>query len=75
VPLSSFQSRLLRLLAAHRNPESYVAGATPLARGGPRFSHDIDLFHDREKAMQAAVSADADLLLQSGLEIEWTLPA
>lgn len=72
MPLSSLQSRLLRLLAAHRNPESYVAGATPLARGGPRFSHDIDLFHDRELAMQGAVNADAALLAQSGLRIEWT---
>jgi hypothetical protein len=72
VPLSSFQSRVLRLLAAHRNPESYVAGASPLARSGPRFSRDIDLFHDREQAMQEAVAADAALLLQSGLQIEWT---
>jgi hypothetical protein len=72
VPLSSFQSRLLRLLAGHRNPESYVAGAAPLARSGPRFSHDIDLFHDRELAMQAAVDADAALLAESGFQIEWT---
>lgn len=72
MPLSSFQSRVLRLLAAHRNPESYVAGAAPLARGGPRFSHDIDVFHDREQAMQAAVNADAALLEKSGLQIEWT---
>jgi hypothetical protein len=72
VPLSSFQSRVLRLLAAHRNPESYVAGAAPLARGGPRFSRDIDLFHDRELAMQVAVSADVAVLAESGLQIEWT---
>ena len=72
MPLSSFQSRVLRLLAAHRNPESYVAGAAPLVRAGPRFSRDIDLFHDRELAMQEAVAADAALLLQSGLQIEWT---
>ena len=30
VPLSSFQSRAPRLLASHRDPESYVAGASPL---------------------------------------------
>jgi hypothetical protein len=72
VPLSNFQSRVLRLLAAHRNPESYVAGAAPLARSGPRFSRDIDLFHDRELAMQQAVAADTASLEQSGFEIEWT---
>jgi hypothetical protein len=49
-------------LAAHRNPENFVAGAAPLARGGSRFSLDIDLFHDREMAMQAAVDAYAALL-------------
>ena len=72
MPLSSFQSRLLRLLASHRNPESYVAGAAPLARRGPRFSHDIDVFHDRELAMQEAVKADTELLQQNGFQIEWT---
>jgi hypothetical protein len=71
VPLSSLQARILRLLAAHRNPESYVAGAAPLAREGPRFSRDIDLFHDRESALQAAVDADTPILEQNGLLIEW----
>jgi hypothetical protein len=72
VPLSELQVRLLRLLAEHRNPESYVAGASPLARLGPRFSNDIDLFHDRELAMQEAVRADTALLEKSGFSIEWT---
>lgn len=72
MPLSSVQSRILRLLAAHRNPESYVAGASPLTRDGPRLSHDIDLFHDREAAMQRAVGDDAALLERSGFGIEWT---
>jgi hypothetical protein len=35
----------------------------PLANSGPRFSYDIDLFHDRELAMQAAVEADAAALM------------
>ena len=34
MPLSRLQSQILRLLAAHRDPESYVAGSTPLNRGG-----------------------------------------
>jgi hypothetical protein len=36
------QSAILRTLAAHRSPESYVAGSTPLHRDGPRFSGDIE---------------------------------
>ena len=71
MPLSSFQSRVLRLLAAHRNPESFVAGAAPLAREGSRFSKDIDVFHDRENAMQEAVNADTAVLEQEGFAIEW----
>jgi hypothetical protein len=77
VPLSSLQSRLLRQLAAHRNPESFVAGASSLARSGPRFSDDIDVFHDREEAVQAAADADAIVLGDAGFRVEWTrrLPA
>jgi hypothetical protein len=41
VPLSKIQSDILRLLAAHRNPESYVAGAVPINRDTSRFSDDI----------------------------------
>jgi hypothetical protein len=63
---------VLRLLAAHRNPESYVADVAPLARQGARFSKDIDVFHDRELAMQEAVNADTALLEQNGFAIEWT---
>ena len=37
VPLSKIQTDILRLLAAHRDPESYVAGATPLNRAAPRY--------------------------------------
>jgi hypothetical protein len=77
VPLANLQSRLLRLLAAHRNPESFVAGASSLARSGPRFSNDIDVFHDREEAVQAAADADAIVLRDAGFRVERTrrLPA
>jgi hypothetical protein len=34
MPLSKIQTDVLRLLASHRDPESYVAGATPLNRDG-----------------------------------------
>jgi hypothetical protein len=47
MPLSRIQTEVLRLLASHRDPESYVAGATPLNRDAPRYSSHIDVFHDR----------------------------
>jgi hypothetical protein len=36
--LSKIQSEILQLLASHRDPESYVAGSTPLNRTAPRYS-------------------------------------
>ena len=54
MPLSRIQTEILRLLAAHRDPESYVAGAAPLNRDAPRISDDIDVFHDREERVAAA---------------------
>jgi len=71
VPLSELQTRLLRALAERRSPESYVAGASPLARAGFRYSADIDVFHDREEAVQSAALADAATLEAAGFRIEW----
>jgi hypothetical protein len=42
MPLAKIQSDILRLLAAQRDPESYVAGSTPLNLNAPRYSGDID---------------------------------
>ncbi len=71
MPLTSFQSRILRLLAGHRNPESYVAGSTPLNRERPRFSEDIDIFHDREERVAKAAEEDSVALRAEGLDIVW----
>jgi hypothetical protein len=71
VPLSSLQRNILHTLAAHRNPESYVAGSTPLHRDGPRFSGDIDIFHDREERVAFAATEDAAALEAAGFTIEW----
>ena len=71
MPLSDLQSAILRLLASHRNPESYVAGATALNQDGPRFSDDIDIFHDREEAVARASEADVALLAEHGFGIQW----
>jgi len=57
-PLSAcgtrIQADILGLLAAHCDPESHVAGASPLNRDAPRYSADIDVFHDREDRVVAA---------------------
>jgi hypothetical protein len=71
VALSKIQSEVLRLLAAHRDPESYVGGATPLNRDAPRFSADIDVFHDREERVAEAALNDAAVLEKAGYKVEW----
>ncbi|MBF0414217.1 MAG: hypothetical protein HQL79_00415 [Magnetococcales bacterium] len=71
MPLSQLQSDILVLLAKHRNPESYVAGATVLNRDGPRFSADIDIFHDQEESVAVASEADTGWLAENGFTIQW----
>jgi len=71
VPLSRIQTDVLRLLAAHRDPESYVAGASPLNRDAPRISGDIDLFHDREERVAAAALNDTQTLAAVGYAVSW----
>jgi hypothetical protein len=71
VPLSRIQIEILRLLAAHRDPESYVAGAAPLNRDAPRISGDIDLFHDREERVAAAALEDTQTLAAAGYGVMW----
>jgi hypothetical protein len=71
VPLSKIQTDILRLLAAHRDLESYVAGATPLNRNAPRISSDIDVFHDREERVAATALDDTQTLVAAGYSIVW----
>jgi len=71
VPLSKIQTRVLRLLASHRDPESYVAGGTPLNRDALRYSSDIDVFHDREERVAAAALSDAETLAEAGYRVSW----
>jgi hypothetical protein len=71
VPLSKIQGEVLRLLAAHRDPESYVGGGIPLNRNTNRFSADIDVFHDREERVAQAALNDEAVLQSGGYAVEW----
>ena len=71
MPLSKIQTDILRLLAAHRDPESYVAGSTPLNRDAPRYSGDIDIFHDREERVARAAGEDSAFLGENGYTLHW----
>lgn len=71
VPLTKIQIEILRLLASHRDAESYVAWAAPLNRQGPRYSAGIDVFHDREERVAAAALEDARTMEAAGYRISW----
>jgi hypothetical protein len=71
VPISKFQSDVLRLLAAQRSPDSYIAGCIAINRKGPRFSDDIYIFHDSEARQESAVKADEAALAAAGYAISW----
>ncbi|MGH7085512.1 MAG: hypothetical protein ACREFN_11045 [Acetobacteraceae bacterium] len=62
---------MLWLLAAHRDPESDVAGSTPLNVNAPRYSGDIDVFHDREDRVARAAQEDGAVLQANGDELQW----
>jgi hypothetical protein len=71
VPLSSLQSEALQLLAGARDPESYVAGSTPLNVSSARYSADIDIFHDRAERVATQALSDAALLTGAGFTVTW----
>ena len=75
MPLTEFQSQTLRLLAARRSPESFVAGGTVLnARpDSPRYSKDVDIFHDVEASVLSNALADAACLQAAGYQVTWLL--
>ncbi len=73
MPLGDFEKQILRLLAANRNPESYVAGATVFLRreDSHRQSQDIDVFHDTVQSVKLATAEDAAVLQEAGYKLEW----
>ncbi len=71
MPLSSLQREILRALAQHRDPESFIAGSTYLTRTGARFSADIDIFHDREERVALVAEHDAAALLAEKFNVQW----
>ena len=75
MPLAPIHADLLSHIAANRNPDSYVAGATVLhlAPDSPRFSEDLDLFHDLEDSVAQSAEADAETLRAAGYELSWLL--
>ena len=77
MPLTDIPAEVLRLLARNRSPDSYVAGATVLHReeSTPRYSLDLDLFHDLEESVAGSAADDVATLRSAGHEVSWLLRA
>lgn len=75
MPLSDAQAETLKRIAVHRSPESYVAGATVIHReeDTPRFSQDLDLFHDVAESVAHSAETDAETLRSAGYAFSWLL--
>lgn len=75
MPISDIQDEILRRIASNRSPESYLAGATVLHRAddSPRFSQDLDFFHDVGDSVAVCAERDAATLCQSGYHFAWLL--
>ena len=75
MPLTAFQKEVARLLAAHRSPESHVAGGAVINRADTsfRYSDDLDVFHDAAESVASCAEADAETLRGAGCSVEWVL--
>jgi Nucleotidyl transferase AbiEii toxin, Type IV TA system len=64
MPITNFQQQVFLVLKKSRNPDSYIAGGTAINRdsASPRFSQDIDIFHDTDEAVSLGYQADCQAL-------------
>jgi hypothetical protein len=71
MPLTEVQSRLAKLLAVNRSPDSHLAGGAALhfAPTSKRYSNDLDYFHDSVERVAGAFAADSDVLQQAGFQL------
>lgn len=76
MPIGDFEREVLQAIAANRNPDSYVGGATVLHQrpDSPRSSRDVDLFHDTTESLAKSVEADVQALGKGGFAVELDKP-
>ena len=71
--VTTFQARVLKMLAANRmkEGETYVAGGLALNHQlhRPRVSHDIDVFSDTDEALHYSARVDREVLKSAGLTV------
>jgi hypothetical protein len=72
MPLTEYQSKLAKLLASNRSPDSFLAGgaALHLSPNSNRYSNDLDFFNDSVERVASAFDEDSTLLDQHSYQIE-----
>lgn len=72
MPLTEFQKGVLRLIAANRSVDSHIAGGLVLnaSDDSPRFSQDVDIFHEAAEEVVRSSELDVSLLEGNGYEVE-----
>jgi hypothetical protein len=75
MPITTFQKEVLRLLAAQRSEASHIGGGIAINRddASPRFSADVDIFHDVADAVSISAQADETVLRNAGYDVTWQL--
>jgi hypothetical protein len=75
MPLTPFQKEVARVLAVNRNPDSHLAGGAVINRedGSPRYSNDLDLFHDASESVALSAEADFRALTEAGYSVDWEI--
>jgi hypothetical protein len=75
MPLTTMQRDVMLLLASSRSPDSHVAGGVAINRSdaSPRYSADIDFFHDLADNVFACAERDSATLVAAGYEMAWLL--
>lgn len=66
---------MLRLIAGGRSPESHVAGGVAIncTPDSPRYSQDVDIFHDALELTLKSAEQDVQLLAANGFDIVWAI--
>jgi hypothetical protein len=67
--LSELQRNVLKMLAANRSDESYMAGEAVLNRDWPRMSDDFDVFHDTDDGIGPSAERDIAALKAHGFRV------
>jgi len=69
VPITDFQSEVLRLLAENRSPSAYLGGGVLSSIEGRRYSQDVDYFHDTADLTLSTFEADRNALEREGYAV------